>query len=60
MGDVFGKIFRILGLEESKGRWVVELDFHGKHRVNVAWIFVFFYSLLELCSFRYRLKDAGL
>ena len=27
MGRVFGKVFRILGLDEKKGRWVVEQDF---------------------------------
>jgi len=25
--NVFGKAFRILGLDERKGRWVVEKDF---------------------------------
>ena len=25
--NVFGKAFRILGLDERKGRWVVEQDF---------------------------------
>ena len=40
---VFGKAFRILGLDERKGRaWVVEQDFHGNFQVNVTWIFAFF------------------
>ena len=29
MGRVFRKAFRILGLGERKGRWVMEQDFHG-------------------------------
>ena len=29
MGKVFGKAFRILELDERKGRRVVEQDFHG-------------------------------
>ena len=29
MGKVFKKAFRILGLDERKGRLVVEQDFHG-------------------------------
>ena len=29
MGKVLKKAFRILGLDERKGRWVVEQDFHG-------------------------------
>ena len=32
MGKVFKKAFRILGLDERKGRWVVEKDFHGNFR----------------------------
>ena len=32
LGNVFRKAFRILGLHESKGRWVVEQDFHGIFR----------------------------
>ena len=26
---IINKAFRILGLDERKGRWVVEQDFHG-------------------------------
>ena len=32
LGKVFRKAFRILGLHESKGTWVVEQDFHGIFR----------------------------
>ena len=58
MGKVFGKAFRILGLGERKGRWVVKQDFHGNFRVNVTWFFAFsLVSLTESCSFWYGLKD---
>ena len=36
MGRVFRKAFRILGLGERKGRWVMEQDFHGDLQVNLA------------------------
>ena len=39
---VLRKAFRILGLDERKGRWVVEQDFHGNFQVNVTWLFAFF------------------
>ena len=42
VGKVFRKAFRILGLGERKGRWVVEQDFHGNFQVNVTWFFDFF------------------
>ena len=29
VGNCFGKAFRILELDERKGRWVVTQDFHG-------------------------------
>ena len=32
-GKSFGKAFRILGLDERKGRWVVKQDFQGS-KVN--------------------------
>ena len=49
MGRVFRKAFRILGLDERKGRWVVEQDFHGNFQVNVTWFFFsFFYGVLDL------------
>ena len=36
VGKVFRKAFRILRLDEMKGRWVVEQDFHGNFHVNVT------------------------
>ena len=36
VGNVFGKAFRFLGLDARKGKWMVELDFHGDFQVNVA------------------------
>ena len=42
MGRVFRKVFRILGLDETKGRWVVEQDFPGNFQANVTWFFAFF------------------
>ena len=47
MGIVFRKAFRILGLDERKGRWVVEQDFHGNFQVNVTWFFDFFSGVLD-------------
>ena len=41
MREVFGNSFRILGLVERKGRWGVEVDFHGNFRVNVTGFFLF-------------------
>ena len=35
-GKVLGKAFRILGLDERKGRWVVEQDFHGNFWVSAS------------------------
>ena len=29
VGKFFGKAFRVLGLDERKGRWIVTQDFHG-------------------------------
>ena len=57
MGRVFRKAFRILGLGERKGRWVMEQDFHGDFHVLVTWFFASTVSLTELCSFWYGLKD---
>ena len=58
MGRVFRKAFRILGLGERKGRWVMEQDFHEDFQVNVTWfLLVSPVSLTELCSFWYALKD---
>ena len=47
VGIVFRKAFRILGLDERKGRWVVEQDFHGNFQVNVTWFFAFFSNVLD-------------
>ena len=47
VGKVFGKAFRILGLDERKGRWIVEQNFHGKFQVNVTGFFAFFSSVLD-------------
>ena len=58
VGKVFRKAFRILGLDERKGRWVVEQDFHGNFQVNITWFLPFSpVSLTKLCSFLYVLKD---
>ena len=35
VGTVFGKAFRIFGLDERKGRWVLEHDFSENFWVNV-------------------------
>ena len=40
MGKVFVKFFRILGLDEKKGRWIVEQDFQGNLQGNFTWFFV--------------------
>ena len=47
VGKVFRKAFRILGLGERKGRWVVEQDFHGNFEVSVTWFFAFFSGVLD-------------
>ena len=47
VGKVFRKAFRILGLGERKGRWVVEQDFHGKFQASVTWFFAFFSGVLN-------------
>ena len=41
-GKDFRKAFRILGLDERKGRWAMEQDFHGDFQVNITWFFAFF------------------
>ena len=43
VGRVFRKAFRILGLGERKGRWVMEQDF----QVNVAWFSASFSGVLD-------------
>ena len=39
MRKVFRKAFRILGLDERKGSWVVEQVFHENFQVNVIHFF---------------------
>jgi len=46
-GTLFGKAFRILGLDKRKSRWVVEQDFHGNFQVNVTWFFAIFSGLFH-------------
>ena len=58
MGRVFRKAFRILGLGERKGRWVMEQDFQGDFQVLVTcFLLLSPVSLTELCSSWYGLKD---
>ena len=58
VGKCFGKAFRILGLDERKGRWVEEQDFHGNFLVNVTMFFTFStLCVTELSLFWYGLKD---
>ena len=45
-GEVLGKAFRILQLDERKGRWLVEQDFHGNFSVSVKCFFSFFSGVL--------------
>ena len=47
MGKVWRKSFSILGLNESRGRWVVEKDFDGNFRVTVTRSFTFFSGVLD-------------
>ena len=47
MGRVFRKAFRIIGLGERNGRWVMEQDFQGDLRVNLAWFFAVFSGVLD-------------
>ena len=59
VGKVFGKAFRILGLDERKGRWVVEKIFMGIFGSATHGFLPFSLAFLtaELCSFWYGLKD---
>ena len=58
VGKVFGKAFRISGLGERKGRWIVEQDFHENFQVKVTWFLSLYpVSLTESCSFCCGLKD---
>ena len=47
VGNVFRKALRILGLDERKGRWVVEQDFHGNFHAYVTCLFAFFTGVLD-------------
>ena len=47
MGKVFRNTFRMLELDERKGRWVVEQDFLGNFQVNVTWFFASFSGVLD-------------
>ena len=47
VGRVYRKAFRILGLGERKGRWVMEQDFHGDFQVNVTWFFACLCGVLD-------------
>ena len=48
VGKIWGKAFRIfIGLDERKGRWIVEQDFLGNFRVNHTWFFAFFSCLFD-------------
>ena len=42
-----GKAVRTLGLNERKGRWVVEQNFHGNFQVNVTPVFTLFSGVLD-------------
>ena len=46
----FRKAFRILGLDERKGRWVVKQNFHWNVQINVTWFFGFFSGALDWIS----------
>ena len=48
--------FKILGLDERKGRWLVEQDFHGIFR-SMLHCFLAFSRVSLTCSFCYGLKD---
>ena len=59
VGKVFGKAFRILGVDQKKGRWLMNQDFYGHFRVNlnVTWFFAFFFGLHDWIKLLYGLKD---
>ena len=42
-----GKAVRTLGLNEMKGKWVVEQDFHKNFQVNVTRVFASFSGVLD-------------
>ena len=47
MAKAFSKAFRILGLDERKGRWLVEQDFMEIFLVSVTWVFAFFSGVFD-------------
>ena len=47
MGKGFRNAFRILGLDERKGMWVVEQNFRGNFQVNVRWFVAVFSGVLD-------------
>ena len=47
VGKVCRKAFRILGLDERKGKWLVEQDFHGFSRSMLHGFFAFFSGVLD-------------
>ena len=47
VGKVLRKGFRMLGLDEREGRWVVEQDFYGNFCVNITCFFAFFSGFLD-------------
>ena len=47
VGKIFGKAFRILKLDERKGRRVLQQDSHGNFWPNVTCFFAFFSGLLD-------------
>ena len=58
LGKVFWRVFRVLGSDERKGKWVVEQGFHGIIWVKVTCDFAFFSgAFIESCSLCYGLKD---
>ena len=48
MGNVSGKAFRVLGLDDRQVGPVVEHDFHGNFRVNGTCFFFLPFSLASL------------
>jgi len=62
VGNVSRKTFRILGLNERKGRCVAEQDFHGNFRVTVTLACtqtLFYFSFRSLGKHRRARKRGG-
>ena len=57
IGKVFRKALRILGLDERKGMWVVEQDFHGNFQVNVTCFFACFFCCCSVFFFFFGVLD---